>query len=536
MKIKFLSFNYTSPFSFNPIYYWLKSFYKKNGVHFDKYEWLPSEHVHKDSTLDDVINQGTDILCISVYLWNIKSSMKIAQQAKEINPNLIIICGGPECDAHSDPEWFSTYPFVDYAVYGDGEQAFAGLLDYLYDKEIDFKAIPNVVNKDTKNNHVIMKFKNFPAYSPYLDLKEEFLEDYFGLKESIGGKAVYLPYEIVRGCMYKCSFCDWHGGIHHKVNKRINDYKEDVDFFAEYGIRAFQTDANVGIYEDDVEFYEYVAKKAKDLGPDRMITVEPRNMAKLHKSRVYRIWDILSSIDSKPKFAIKSAVQSMYEDTLLKIDRPDVPWPDHKKMVRNICEKHPDKQLTMETIMGLPGMTYDRIHNTFLEFADIPVHQTYSYDWMLLKKAPAANPEYRKKHNLSCTKTFYPALIAWLDGASNIKLSDFEKSPEIPIEKNQAYYIDLIYDTDSGVKGVLYHKILNEVYNTLARREDFNKDFLESYLNKHNDYYLDIAESESQKQAEYLKQYGFFFWGAFDEETQLVKPYEFMIRSLIKEA
>ena len=305
MKVKFISFNYTSPFSFNPVYYWLKSFYKKTGKHYDKYTWLKPEHMHKEDVLDKIVAEKPDILCLSIFVWNVDSIMTLARQIKEQLPDITVLCGGPECYAHTDPDWFDLYPFVDYAVYGDGEKAFADLLDYFQDNSLDYSAIPNVVTRQVKNKHEIFRFSKYPAYSPYVDLEEEFLEDYLGLKEKIAG-SVYLPYELARGCMYNCSFCDWHGGIHHKVNRRIHDWKQDVDLFARNHIRAFQTDANVGIYKDDVEFYKYVAEKAIEAGPKGMIPVEPRNMAKLNKGRVEEIWDILSKLDNSPRFAISA--------------------------------------------------------------------------------------------------------------------------------------------------------------------------------------------------------------------------------------
>ena len=100
MKIKFLAFSYTKPYSFNPIYYWLKSFYKKNGKHYDSYEWLPTEYFFTEDIVDRIIEEGTDVLCLSVYLWNFESQMKVAKEVHEREPDIQIIVGGPECHAN----------------------------------------------------------------------------------------------------------------------------------------------------------------------------------------------------------------------------------------------------------------------------------------------------------------------------------------------------------------------------------------------------------------------------------------------------
>ena len=233
IKVKFLAFSYTKPYSFNPVAFWLRSFYKKNGKHYDKFEWLPTEYFYDESVVDKIIDEETNILCLSVYIWNFESMMKVAEEAKARNPGLIIYVGGPECHAHTEDDWFEKYPFVDFAIYGDGEKAFADLLDWEIESPTFLSDIPNIVYRDHKSKHQIFRFREYEEYSPYLDLKEDFLSDYKSFKSKVDDAFVYLPYERTRGCMYSCAFCDWQGGLHYKVNRRINDYKPEIDFFVD---------------------------------------------------------------------------------------------------------------------------------------------------------------------------------------------------------------------------------------------------------------------------------------------------------------
>lgn len=518
MKIKFLAFSYTKPYSFNPIYYWLKSFYKKNGKHFDKYEWLPTEYFLTDDIVDRIIAEGTDILCLSVYLWNFESLMKVAREVSTKKPNIHIIVGGPECHAHTESDWFDKYPFVDFAIYGDGEKAFGNLLDWYIDPiETPYESIPNIVDDGYKSRHEIFKFREWQEYSPYLDLSDEFLSEYNEFKNKVNNEFVYLPYERARGCMYSCAFCDWQGGLHYKVNSRINDYKPEVDFFISNGIRSMQVDANVGMMKEDLPLYNYVYDQMNKRGVD-LIPVEPRNMAKLHKDKVAYIYDILCKV--APKYNVKVSLQSIYEDVLLNIDRPDIPWKDHKKIIMDLKTKHPNAHVIPELIMGLPGMTFDRILQTHLEFIDIPMSFIFSYEWILLKKSPAYSKDYRDKHDLTITKTFYPAIFSGLD--SFISFDDFKKNPNIPIEKNQAYYIDMVYDKKIGVQGVIYNKILTRAYNLFMANS--KKQELLDFLNKNNQRFLDVSYEEATKQNDFYNQYGFYVWGTI--EDQHIRNYE----------
>ena len=157
MKVKFLAFTYTQPYSFNPIYYWLKSFYQKNGKHYYSYEWLPTEYFFTDDIVDRIIDEGTDLLCLSVYLWNFDSMMKVAKEVKQRAPQIQIIVGGPNVHANTEADWFDKYPWVEFAIYGDGENAFRKLLDW-YIEPTDKADIPNIVQKDHKTKHEIFKF------------------------------------------------------------------------------------------------------------------------------------------------------------------------------------------------------------------------------------------------------------------------------------------------------------------------------------------------------------------------------------------
>ena len=525
MKIKFLAFSYTKPYSFNPIYYWLKSFYKKNGKHFDEYEWLPTEYFYDKSVVDRIIDEDAEILCLSVYLWNFESLMKVAQKAKAKNPNLLILVGGPECHANTEQDWFLRYPFVDFAIYGDGEKAFKGLLDWFKDPSISVNDIPNIIHAGKKNRHEIFRFRDWPEYSPILDLSDEFLNDYNTFKSKVNG-VVYMPYERTRGCMYACAFCDWQAGLHYKVNTRINDYKKEIDFLAEHKMRTQQVDANVGMMKEDIPMYEYVSKKIKD---HELIDlpVEPRNMAKLHKDKVAKIYDILC--DASPKYNVKVSIQSIYEDVLENIDRPDVPWVEHKKIIQKLKAKHPHANIIAELIMGLPGLTFDRILETHLELATVPMAKLFSYEWILLKKSPAYSAKYREQHGLTTTKTFYPSTFG-SGGPSLIKTEDFLKDPNIPVQKNQAYNIDMVYGEDLDIQGVIYNKILTKAYNTFI--SEGKVDGLFSYLNNNNQYFMEVSEKEAETQKQFLNQYGVFLWGTI--EGPYIHNYENTLDGYIK--
>ena len=105
-----------------PVCYFLKSFYKKVGKHFNKYTWFPTEYGYSFSDLttsivESIIKDKIELVCFSVYLWNDKVSHKIAKTLKEYNSDIKIVIGGPQVDYINID--FEKHWYVDYFVYGD---------------------------------------------------------------------------------------------------------------------------------------------------------------------------------------------------------------------------------------------------------------------------------------------------------------------------------------------------------------------------------------------------------------------------------
>ena len=63
---------------------------KELGDRFDIKVFKFADHLAKA-----IIDESPDFLCFTNYCWNLELSCKISSLAKERNPNLIVISGGP---------------------------------------------------------------------------------------------------------------------------------------------------------------------------------------------------------------------------------------------------------------------------------------------------------------------------------------------------------------------------------------------------------------------------------------------------------
>ncbi|WP_280765289.1 B12-binding domain-containing radical SAM protein [Parabacteroides sp. PFB2-10] len=143
---------------------------------------------------DELLATGCDVICLSVYIWNVERTGEIIRWLKQCNPRLFIIIGGPEVTyepAHFLQEW----P-VDYVISGEGEFVLGDLIEALAKGETTLP--PGVSSRDHISQTVcqadITRLAQLP--SPY-QLEED--------REELKNRLVYV--ETSRGCPYQCQYC-----------------------------------------------------------------------------------------------------------------------------------------------------------------------------------------------------------------------------------------------------------------------------------------------------------------------------------------
>jgi tRNA A37 methylthiotransferase MiaB len=507
-------------------YYHLRSFYKKIGKYYDKYKWFPCDygwHIKNvQGTVDTILKNKIDVLCFSMYLWNSETQLEIAKLVKEKNPNIKIIIGGHIGKVTLDNA-NNRYPFIDYIIYGEGEKAFQMLLDSFYEK-IDEKTIPNLLTKNFKTNYEFFKFEDYPPFNPILDLKDTFIEDYayWNANKANPEKGVVMFYNRVRGCPYKCTFCAWGGGLHNKVNVRQGDWKEEIKFLSNYDIILIPVDANFGIYEEDIEFLKY----ALSLTKNSKFRIFIQNYTKLQKERVFRIWEEEYQYGKK---IFRVSLQSMHEQVLANIDRPEIPWEKHKKMLIDFKEKHNDICYEVEIIHGLPGMNIVNTMKMLLEFADMHIKSVLTFTWRLLENSPADNKSYQEKHNLKVyehREIMVTKINKNLDDLYNDVASD--NYNVIEITKENSIYDSTI--TFNEYLKILYLMVMNNLI--LDKYPNFGSSKLDKFFDFTLKYIEKITKSQSNDWEEKLKQYGFIIFG-FSHNNKTI-PFDIYCRKICK--
>ncbi|MDT8310251.1 MAG: DUF4080 domain-containing protein [Methylophaga sp.] len=129
-----------------------------------------------------LLNHQPKIIGFSVYIWNVTETEAVVALLKTIDPNIVIVLGGPEI-SHK-PDLPPVCDLANYVIAGPGEQDFRQLCQQLLagqppaEKHIDGRATP----------------------LDQLTLPYAFYDD-----ADIKNRLIYV--EASRGCPFKCEFC-----------------------------------------------------------------------------------------------------------------------------------------------------------------------------------------------------------------------------------------------------------------------------------------------------------------------------------------
>ena len=290
------------------------------------------------------------IVGFSTYVWNKNYNYSLARRVKELNPNCIIIFGGPEMPI-TKKDIFQKLSFVDVVIKSEGEIILKQLLDAITNDTAWDNIRGLLINRngtaiDTGNGDRIGNLEDLP--SPYLT----------GVFDKIMSEATAVEWnatiETNRGCPYACTFCDWGSLTYNKVKKfNLEKVFAELEWIAQRGC-GFVTvaDANFGMFiERDNAIADKLIEVQEKYGCPNSFSM---TWAKDQKPEVF---DIIFKLIKNPKFnqGLTVSVQSMDLDVLENIKRKNLS--QHKiENIFAICDKH-NVPVYTEIILGLPGET-----------------------------------------------------------------------------------------------------------------------------------------------------------------------------------
>ena len=369
--------------------------YLKSKEHLNTRFKFEKTFVFRDSVEKNIENcKNTDILLCSCYVWNWEITVYLAKKVKELNPNCLIIFGGPQVPNYSE-DFFEIYPFVDILVHGEGEYILEEICNaYLKDK--NYFDIKGIQTKDFRNPPAsrINDLNELP--SPYLT------NLVWDLVEPINSIRWISSWETNRGCPYACTFCDW-GSATSTMMRKFSEEKlfKEIEWFADNKIPYVDCcDANFGIFQDR-DFR--LAKKLKGECLSKHFPETFRtNWAKFSSEKIIPIAKQLEECGLLR--AVTLSLQSMDEPTLKIIKRENIKFDKFSELTAEFAKNNIPTYT--ELIMGLPGETLESFKKGFeIIISDKTIGSIVVYNCGILPNAPMNEPSYREQNKIKIIRS-----------------------------------------------------------------------------------------------------------------------------------
>lgn len=313
-----------------------------------RYEFAPllAERWPIHDTVDAIREPA--VLGLSCYIWSHEYSLEIARRVKQRFPECTVILGGPDI-----PNGVETYlrdhPFVDFVVHGEGEEAFAAILERRL-TDGDDRAIVGVSERRADGtihradcSAKVMDLRSLP--SPYAArLFDSFVARYEGRWFALA--------ETNRGCPFECSFCYWGAATASKVRAFPEERTlAELEYCASHRAAAiYSCDANFGMFESDVRY-------ARRLSALRATTGYPLRFrpaySKIPTERVFEIARTLH--DAQLEKGVTISLQSTAPSALSRSNRRALDFQLFRDWLRRFASERIPTYT--ELILGLPGET-----------------------------------------------------------------------------------------------------------------------------------------------------------------------------------
>jgi radical SAM superfamily enzyme YgiQ (UPF0313 family) len=344
-----------------------------------------------------VLEQCPDILCMSNYAWNSRLTVAFTQLVKQINPELIVIFGGPNFPLKADErqDFLKNHDCIDFYIFGEGELALANLLREIINHDLDIAAIKTAKTKlincsylTDDNNEIVsgawtrtIELDRFPC--PYTD----------GLMDKFFELPLIPLYETTRGCPFSCTFCT--DGINEKskiFRKSHQNIENSLSYIAKH-IRHSDTliiaDLNFGMYNEDIDTAKIIAEQKKTTGfPLKVGTA----LGKSHPEKIMQAVKILDG-----SLHIGLSFQSTDPEVLKNIKRKNIHTPKLIQAAEDIGLR--DSVDFTEVILGLPGDSLKKHYVTLREGVDLGMTNIRMYQLMLLVGSTMNSTEDREMYD-----------------------------------------------------------------------------------------------------------------------------------------
>lgn len=330
--------------------------------------WEVSEWVWRRDEVEPIAQRlaKNNVAAFSTYVWNHNYNYELARRAKELNPNLLTIFGGPE-PAITDPDFFRKNPFIDLVICYEGEITFRKVMQHIDSR--DWENIPGLL---INRNGEAVQTGDAKRIESLEEVASPYLSGVFDKLVADNPEITWQgTLETNRGCPFACTFCDWGSLTYNKVKKfELERVFDELEWMAKRNFDWISiTDANFGMFpERDGMIADKIIECQEKYGSPRTFSVA---WAKNQKKEVI---DIVKKLLDARGFnqGLTLSVQSLDLDVLENIRRKNMEI-NKLEEVFELCEQRNIPVYT-ELILGLPGENLETWKNNFYRLFEMGNH------------------------------------------------------------------------------------------------------------------------------------------------------------------
>ncbi|MEO2044156.1 MAG: radical SAM protein, partial [Nitrospinaceae bacterium] len=375
--------------------------------------------IHRRISISEAVEElkCLDLVGFSNYVWNEQLNLKVAKILKKMDPDKIIVFGGPQVP-NEGIEYLAEHEEIDLLCHGEGEVTFSRILDHFWDK--NWAVIPSItyrtnasVTKRNPNNERVKKMDTIP--SPYTK------GVFDTLKQKYSDHSWVAPWETNRGCPFKCSFCDWGSATASRVyrfdEERIGN---EVEWFGNQRVgTVICCDANFGIVNRDEKIAEAIVNSRKSKGFPFVFAIQNSKNA---TERTYRIQKMIN--EYMITIGVTLSLQTVNPKSLKAIARENISTQSYEDLQQRFSL---DGTYTYtDVILSLPEEDYE----SFRDGVEVIIqngqyNHIQFHNLSILPNAEMGNAAYQERYGMKVVPQRIVAIHDYIEDVSGEEVAEY---------------------------------------------------------------------------------------------------------------
>ncbi len=350
---------------------------------------------YPEKLIENLLIKPPRVLGFSNYVWNLDLSYTLAARVKALNPETIVVFGGPNYpkNAPEQESFLKQREMIDFYLYREGEPGLLSLLQALMAHDFH---IPETKKADLPNCHFLADGKlqaaNSNARINLVDIPSPYTTGL--LDEFFDGKLMPLV-QTNRGCPFSCTFCAESDPFFDKVSFRepaaVIGELEYIAQRVQGNKNIFIADSNFGMYQQDLVIAKGIAGVHEKYGfPDYIHVATGKNA----KERVLEAARLTHGL-----FRLSASVQSTDPQVLKNIKRRNISPETIISLAQTAGQI--GSNTYAEVILALPGDSLEAHFKSLEDVINANLNYIRSFTLMLLKGTELDSPETIARYGLA---------------------------------------------------------------------------------------------------------------------------------------